>query len=89
MVEGDYQHPYNLGNARTITMTSRKEYLLGSGATCHMTNIGEFLDDHRIEKTRIVVGENSSCETQISGTLHLNFNTHAERLNTLTLKRVF
>ena len=87
--EGDYQHPYSFGDAKTITVTSNKEYMLDSGATCHMTSSGEFLEDYRIERTRVVVGENSSCETQTSGTLHLKFSTHDKGIDTLTLKRVF
>jgi len=85
-----YKHPYYLGQENVYTtLYSQEKYLLDSGATCHVTNSAENLEDLRTEKTKIVVGENLTCAAQMSGTLHLKFDTHVEGTNLLSLERVF
>ena len=71
------------------TLYSQEEYLLDSGVTCHVTNSPEYLEDLRTEKTKIVVGENLTCAAQMSGTLHLKFDTHVEGIILLLLDRDF
>ena len=66
----------------------KESYLLDSGATCHVTNDRARLKNVVSDKTRIVVGENSSCHTEISGTLELEVEGFPKGL-VVNLNRVF
>ena len=68
---------------------SEEEYLLDTGATCHVTNSPEFLEDIMQENIRIVVGENSSCTAQQSGTLNLGLKHDEGGDFYIILKKVF
>ena len=50
---------------------SQEEYLLDSGAMCHVTNSSEYLEDRMIDNTQVKVGNNSSCKVNMSGRLSL------------------
>ena len=67
---------------------SEEHYLLDTGATCHVTNSAEFLEDQVSENIRIVVGENSSCNAQFSGTLDLGLKNYFQDYH-IILKKVY
>ena len=55
---------------------SEEQYLIDSGATCHVTSSSEFLEAIIPENIKVVVGDNSSCQAQYSGTLDLGLSNH-------------
>ena len=86
----NHKHPYYPAQKNMYTaLYSQEEYLVDNGATCHVTNSAEYLEDLRTKKTKIVVGENLTCAAQMSSTLHLKFDTHDEGINLLSLEWVF
>lgn len=88
-METDYKPFFNFYSTPTTDTVTREEYLLDSEATCHVTNCREYLENEIPDKTRIIVGENSSCPTLTSGTLNLTLDTHDEGIDRLPLERVF
>lgn len=82
-------YPYDFKGAMYTTVYSEEDYLLDSGATCHVTSSLEYLEDQKLERIKIVVGKNSSCFAQSSSTVNLKFYTHDEGIRLLSLRRVF
>lgn len=70
------------------SMFSQQEYLLDSGAQCHVTYDPEYLEVRSLENTKIKVGNNSTCDINVSGQLNLKIDNNGG-IKIITLDRVY